>query len=247
MLLLAVASLVLIDAVFLGWSDFVHYLGRPRTWTSLWITVWTASLSTVIAMSLGIPVGYALSRYRVPFSRLAHTLIDLPVMVPPAAVGLFLLGFFKSFPAKGLCEWLGWQVDHAVAGVVVAQFTVTLAFCIRLIKASFDTVSPRFEAVSRSLGASLPRTFFLVSLPLAKNGILASLIVAWARAAAEWESLMLFVGGIQGRTDTLPFAVYLDWNGGLLGWALTNSLFCVIIAFGSMYAVRRLGGRGHVF
>ncbi|MBN2575081.1 MAG: molybdenum ABC transporter permease, partial [Deltaproteobacteria bacterium] len=107
--------------------------------------------------------------------------------------------------------------------------------------------SPRFEAVSRSLGASLPRTFFRVSLPLARNGVLASLIVVWARAAAEWESLMLFVGGIQGRTDTLPFAVYLDWNGGLLGWALTNSLFCVLIAVGSLYAVRRVGGHGHVF
>jgi ABC-type sulfate transport system permease component len=58
---------------------------------------------------------------------------------------------------------------------------------------------------------------------------------------------MLFVGGIQGRTDTMPFAVYLDWNGGILGWALTNSLFCVFIAAGSMYAVRRLGGRSHVF
>ena len=247
LLLFAVASFIVVDAVFLGWSDFAHYMGQSRTWASLWLTLWTASLSTIIAMAVGIPVGYALSRYRVPFPRLAHTLIDLPVMVPPAAAGLFLLGFFKSFPASNLCDWLGLQVDHAVPGVVVAQVTVTLAFCIRLVRASFDSVSPRFEAVSRSLGASLPRTFFLVSLPLARNGILASFIVIWARAAAEWESLMLFVGGIQGRTDTLPFAVYLDWNGGKLGWALTNSLFCVLIAVGSMYAARRLGGRGHVF
>jgi molybdate transport system permease protein len=246
-LLLAVTFFIVVDALFLGLGDFAHYLGQPRTWASLWLTVWTASLATIIAMVVGIPVGYALSRYRVPFPRLARTLIDLPVMVPPAAAGLFLLGLFKTFPASGLCAWLGLQVDHAVKGVVVAQVAVTLAFGIRLVRASFDAVSPRFESVSRSLGASLPRTFFFVSLPLARNGILASFIVIWARAAAEWESLMLFVGGIQGRTDTLPFAVYLDWNGGMLGWALTNSLFCVIIAAGSMYAVRRLGGRGHVF
>jgi molybdate transport system permease protein len=247
LLLLAVTFFIVVDALFLGMGDFVHYMGQPRTWTSLWLTVWTASLSTIIAMAVGIPVGYALSRYRVPFPLLARTLIDLPVMVPPAAAGLFLLGVFRSFPAGNLCRWFGLQIDHAVAGVVVAQVTVTLAFSIRLVRASFDAVSPRFEAVSRSLGASLPRTFLLVSLPLARPGILASLVVVWARAAAEWESLMLFVGGIQGRTDTLPFAVYLDWNGGMLGWALTNSLFCVIIAVGSMVAVRRLGGRGHVF
>ena len=58
---------------------------------------------------------------------------------------------------------------------------------------------------------------------------------------------MLFVGGIQGRTDTLPFAVYLDWNGGILGWSLTSSLFCVVIAVCSMYAVHRIGGRGYVW
>ena len=222
-------------------------MGQSRTWGNLWITLWTASLATVFSMGVGVPVGYALSRYRVPCPLLTRTLMDLPVMVPPAAVGLFLLGVFKTFPVGNLCHLLGFQVDHALPGVVVAQFTVTVAFCVRLAQASFDTVNPRFEVVSRSLGASLPRTFFQVSLPLAKNGLLAGLIVVWARAAAEWESLMLFVGGIQGRTDTLPFAVYLDWNSGLLGWALTSSLFCVLIAVGSMYAVHRLGGRGYVW
>lgn len=246
-LLLVVVTVLAINALFLGLADFLHYLGQTRTWMSLWLTVWTASAATGIAMVIAVPVGYALSRYRLPGARALLTIIDLPVMVPPAAIGVFLLGVFRSFPVENLCAGLGLRIDHAVPGVVVAQVTVTLAFAIRLVKASFDAISPRFEAVSRSLGASLPRTFFRVSLPLARNGILASLIVVWARAAAEWESLMLFVGGIQGRTDTLPFAVYLDWNGGLLGWALTNSLFCVLIAIGSLYAVRRLGGRGHVF
>jgi molybdate transport system permease protein len=247
LLVLALATLLVVNAVVLGWHDFAHYVSRPRTLASLWTTVWTALAATAVVMAVGVPAGYALSRYRVPASRLVRTLVDLPVMVPPAAVGVFLLGVFRLPPAATLCGWLGVQVHHAVAGVVVAQVAVTLAFCVRLAAAAFDQVSPRFEAVSRSLGAAPARTFFRVSLPLARNGLLASLVVVWARAAAEWESLMLFVGGIQGRTDTLPFAVYLDWNGGLLGWALTNSLFCVIIAAGSMLAVRRLGGRGHVF
>src|SRR5512142_2617030 len=99
-LLLAIASVIAIDALFLGWSDFVHYLAQARTWASLWLTVWTASLSTAIAMAMGIPIGYVLSRYSIPFPRLSLTLIDLPVMVPPAAVGLFLLGLFQSYPAE---------------------------------------------------------------------------------------------------------------------------------------------------
>ncbi len=247
LLLAAVVTLVTLVSLFLGFGDFVHYLGQPRTWASVWLTVWTGSLATIVAMSIGIPVGYALSRRGAQGSRVLATIIDLPVMVPPAAVGVFLLGVFRSFPVGNACRFLGIEVDHAVPGVVVAQIAVTLAFAIRLVKAAFDGVSPRFEAVSRSLGASLPSTFLRVSLPLARNGVLASVVVVWARAAAEWESLMLFVGGIQGRTDTLPLSVYLDWNGGLLGWALTTSLFSVLIAVGSLCAVRRLGGRGHVF
>jgi len=247
MLLAALVALLALNARFLGLGDFSQYMARSRTWASLWLTLWTASLATVASMAVGIPVGYLLSRRPGRGSHVMATILDLPVMVPPAAVGVFLLGLFRSFPVGNACALLGLQVDHAVLGVVVAQVTVTLAFAIRLVKASFDGVNPRLESVSRSLGASLPRTFFHVSLPLARNGVLASLVVVWARAAAEWESLMLFVGGIQGRTDTLPFAVYLDWNGGLLGWALTISLFCVLIAVGSLYAVRRLGGRAHVF
>ena len=192
-------------------------------------------------MLIGIPVGYTLSRYKLPCSKLLKTLIDLPVMVPPAAVGVFLLGMFKTTPVENITDILGIKVVHALPGVIVAQFTVTVSFCIRLVMASFDAVNPKYEQVARSLGASMPRVFLRVSLPMAKNGLLAGLIIVWARAAAEWESLMLFVGGIQGKTDVMPFAVYLDFIGGKLGWALTTSLFCMVTAVASMSAVYFIG------
>jgi ABC-type sulfate transport system permease component len=246
-ILIAVIFLITTNVSFLGINDFIYYLKKPRTWSNLITTLWTASIATTMSMLVGIPVGYALSRYKFPCPRLMKTLVDLPVMVPPAAVGLFLLGMFKTAPVENITQFLGIKVVHALPGVIVAQFTVTASFCIRLVMASFENVNPGFEAVSRSLGASLPRTFFKVSLPLAKNGILASLIVVWARAAAEWEALMLFVGGIQGRTDVMPFAVYLDWNGGMLGWSLTTSILCVFIAIFSMSAVYYIGKNKYVF
>lgn len=131
--------------------------------------------------------------------------------------------------------------------MIFAQFMVTAAFCTRLMKGAFDRINPRLELVSRSLGASLPYTYFHVMLPLAKRGIIASLIVVWARAAAEWEALMLFVGGTEGHTDTLPFAVYLDWNGGMMGWVVSMSLICILMAIGAMGAVQIIGGRSHVW
>lgn len=242
-ILIGIGFIAITNALFLGFGDFIYYLQKSRTWINFFNTVWTVSISTTLSMLIGIPVGYTLSRYQLPCSKLLKTLIDLPVMVPPAAVGVFLLGMFKTVPVSNITDMLGIKVVHALPGVIVAQFTVTVSFCIRLVMASFDAVNPKYEQVARSLGASAPRVFLKVSLPMAKSGLLAGLIIVWARAAAEWESLMLFVGGIQGKTDVLPFAVYLDLVGGKLGWALTTSLFCMVIAVASMSAVYYIGGK----
>jgi len=240
-------ALIVSNAVYLGWHDIAYFLPRERLWVRLWLTVRTSTLATALALLVGIPVGYALSRLRFPCRTLMNTLIDLPVMVPAAAVGVFLFGVVKSFPVRQLSEVLGVRLAHNANGIVLVQFAVTVAFSVRLMKASFDAVNPRFEQVSRSLGASLPGTLFRVTLPLAKNGIIASAIVVWARAAAEWEGLMLFVGGTMAKTDVMPFSVYLDWNGGMMGWVVTFSLVCVALAVTSMAAVRVIGGRSYVW
>jgi molybdate transport system permease protein len=239
--------LIASNAVYLGWSDGFYFLSHPRMWARLWLTVWTATVATGFAMLVGVPVGYALSRFRFPVGRVVATLIDLPVMVPPAATGAFLLGVVYAFPVRQVSRAVGLHLAHNAQGVIFVQFVVTVAFCARLMKASFDAVNPRFEQVSRSLGSSLPRTFLRVTLPLAKRGILASMVVVWARAAAEWEALMLFVGGTTGQTDVMPFAVYLDWNGGMMGWCVSMSLVCVLMAVAAMSAMRMIGGRSYVW
>jgi len=243
----AYVVLVASNAVYLGWHDIQWFFTRSRMWVRFWLTVRTATTATALSLVVGIPAGYALSRLRFPCPHLTSTLIDLPVMVPPAAVGAFLFGVVHSFPAKQLAALAGVEFAHNVEGVVLVQFVVTAAFCARLMKATFDGVNPRFEQVSRSLGASLPRTLWKVTLPLAKNGIVASSIIVWARAASEWEALMLFVGGTEGQTDVMPFSVYLDWNGGMMGWVVSFSLACIFLAIASMGAVRIIGGKSYVW
>ena len=239
--------LVLSNAVYLGWSDSLYFLSHPKLWNRLALTIWTATSATGLSMAIGIPAGYALSRFRFPYPRLMATIIDLPVLIPPCAVGAFLFGFTHTFPLRDILTFFGIELGHATVGVVFAQFMVTAAFCARLMKAAFDTINPRLEFVSRSLGASRIRTFFQVTLPLARRGIIASCIVVWARAAAEWESLMIFVGGTDGRTDTLPFAVYLDWNGGMMGWVVSMSLLCILVAIAAMGAMRIIGRKSYVW
>ncbi|HUU95506.1 MAG TPA: ABC transporter permease [Phycisphaerae bacterium] len=240
-------ALIISNALYLGWSDLTSFLPRERLWVRFWLTVRTSTVATLASLIVGIPAGYALSRLKLPCRTLVSTLIDLPVMVPPAAVGVFLFGIVKAFPVRQFTELTGIRFAHNPNGIVLVQFAVTVAFCARLMKASFDGVNPRFEQVSRSLGASLPATLWHVTLPLAKNGVIASSIVVWARAAAEWEGLMLFVGGTMAKTDVMPFSVYLDWNGGMMGWVVTFSLVCVALAVISMAAVRTIGGRSYVW
>lgn len=246
-ILAAYLFLVSSNAVYLGWSDLKWFLTKSRLWVRFALTCGTATTATLLSLVVGIPAGYALSRLRFPCPTLVGTLIDLPVMVPPAAVGAFLFSVVHSFPVKPLTGLLGVRFAHNAEGVILVQFVVTAAFCARLMKASFDAVNPRFEHISRSLGAPLPRTLRKVTLPLAKNGIIASAIVVWARAAAEWEAIMLFVGGTEGQTDVMPFSVYLDWNGGMMGWVVTFSLVCIVLAVTTMGAVRVIGGKSYVW
>jgi len=240
-------GLVASSMYYIGIGDALIFTTQSRMWVRVWLTLYTSTIATAFALAIGIPVGYALSRFPLPWPSFTSTLIDLPVMVPPAAVGVFLFGLVATWPVRPVCELFGLQFSHDPMGVILVQFAVTLAFCCRLMKASFDGVNPRFEQVSRSLGADLPSTVRRVTLPLAKNGILASAVVVWARAAAEWEGLMLFVGGTMGRTDVLPFSVYLDWNGGLMGEVVTYSLVSVALAVASMAIMREIGGKSYVW
>lgn len=247
LILFSYAVLIVSNIYYLGLSDLLIFIPRERLWVRVGLTLYTSLAATVLSLSIGISAGYALSRLKLPWPALTGTLMDLPVMVPPAAIGAFLLGFVSSFPVRNVCEFFNFEFAHNTSGVILVQFVVTLAFCCRLMKSSFDRVNPRFEAVSRSLGSSLPETLWKVTLPMAKNGILASALIVWARAAAEWEALMLFVGGTMGKTDVLPFSVYLDWNGGMMGEVITYSLVSIVMAILSMSAMHYIGGKSHAY
>ncbi|NLC70215.1 MAG: ABC transporter permease [Desulfuromonadaceae bacterium] len=239
--------LVLSNWFYLGLADTVYFFSQPRMWQRFWLTVWTSTISMSLSLVIGIPAGYALSRFSFPCRNLFASIVDLPIVVSPAVIGAFLFGITTRFPFDLISEHYNIYIGRNVYGVLLVQFTVTCAFCARLMKASFDMIPPKFELVSRSLGASNFRTFFKVVLPMAKNGILASMIVVWARAAAEWEGLMLFVGASEGETDIMPFAIYLDWNGGMMGWVTSMTIVCILMAVTAMAAMRLIGGKSSVW
>jgi molybdate transport system permease protein len=168
-------------------------------------------------------------------------LLDIPMLLTPVALGTLLLMFFNSEFGRWL-EQHGFSVTFTLNGVILAQFTVIVAIAIRLLKASFDDISPRYEQVARTLGCSATRAFFKVTLPMARNGILAAVILTWARAIAEFGATVTLAGTAKGHTATLPTSIYLAMASADLEQAVVLIIILLSIAFTVLLATRLIAG-----
>jgi molybdate transport system permease protein len=187
-----------------------------------------------------------LSRYRIPFARTIDTVIDLPIVIPPLIAGISLLVFFnQTAVGKGLDNLFG--VVYTWRGIIVAQFFVASAFCIRALKATFDQINPRFEMVARSLGCGPFRAFWSVTLPLAKTGLMAGWIMTWARAMGEFAPIMVFAGATPGGTAVLPVTAFLNLSAGHIEAAVGVTVLMVVLAGVTLVTFKRLGGQGYLW
>ncbi len=214
---------------------------------ALKLSMVSSLISAIIATLLAIPSAYALSRLRVPFRALIDTIVDLPLVIPPLIAGIALLLFFRQ---SGMGQWIEnhlLPVVYTQQGIVVAQFFIASAFAIRAVKAAFDQVNPRFEAVARSLGASGLHAFVTISLPLAKSGVIAGFIMTWARAIGEFAPIMMVAGSTPGKTNVLPISAFLNMSAGNVEAAIAIVVLMVAIAAGTLVLFKQLGGQGYIW
>lgn len=214
---------------------------------ALKLSLVTSLTTAIIAMLLAIPAAYALSRLRVPCRAVVDTIVDLPLVIPPLIAGIALLLFFRQSGAGRWFEAHVFPVVYTQQGIVVAQFFIASAFAIRATKAAFDQVNPRFEAVARSLGASGLRAFVTISLPLARSGMVAGLIMTWARAMGEFAPVMMVAGSTPGKTTVLPISAFLNMSAGNVEAAIAIVVLMVAIAAGTLVAFKKLGGQGYIW
>jgi molybdate transport system permease protein len=213
---------------------------------AFWMSIFSSLISSLLAMIAAIPSAYALSRYRIPFARTIDTVIDLPIVIPPLIAGISLLVFFnQTAVGKGLDNLFG--VVYTWRGIIVAQFFVASAFCIRALKATFDQINPRFEMVARSLGCGPFRAFWSVTLPLAKTGLMAGWIMTWARAMGEFAPIMVFAGATPGETAVLPVTAFLNLSAGHIETAVGVTVLMVVVAGVTLVTFKRLGGQGYLW
>ncbi len=237
-----VASLVIVDVLYIRPGDFFGIFRSVDLQYAMRLSLVTSTVSVILALLVALPVGYALSRYRFPGQVIVDTLVDMPIVLPPLVIGVSLLVLFETPLGKAI-ENSGLRFVYTPLGIVLAQFTVVSAYAIRTIKTAFDSIDPRLENVARTLGWSRGQAFVRVTLPMARNGIIAAAVIAWAHAIGLFGPLMVFSGTTRRKTEVLATSVYLELSVGNIETALAITLLLVIISMIALILVKRLGGR----
>lgn len=218
-------------------------LRDPVVTDALTLSLFTATTTVVIVIILGTPLSYLNARFDYPGKEIADSLIELPVVMPPMVGGIALLMAFGRMGVLGqhLHAW-GVNIAFTTVAVVVAQIFVSMPFYLRQARISFEDVDLVLENAARTLGASRTRVFFSVTLPIATNGLISGAIMSFARALGEFGATIMFAGNFQGRTQTMPLAIYTAMQGDL-NVSLCLALILVAISFAIIATVKMLTRR----
>ena len=190
-------------------GELVSQFGSDVAVDALLVSLKTSAIAHVLILAVGTPAAYALARARFPGRGLAIALVELPLVLPPAVAGIALLAAFgRSGLLGGSLSALGLSIPFTQAAVVLAIVFVASPFYLRQAIASFAAVDPALLDASRTLGARPFTTFRRVALPLAAAGLGAGSALAFARGLGEFGATIMFAGSLQGRTQTLPLAIY---------------------------------------
>jgi molybdate transport system permease protein len=221
-------------------SGFLNSFSSEIVVDALKLSLVTTLTTLLIVITFGTPVAYFNARHSYRGKRIIETLIDLPIVLPPAVAGIALL---LAFGRRGLLgqyfDILGVNIAFTTTAVVLAQIFVSAPFYIRQATTSFEDVDPEYERAARTLGASSAGTFFRVTAPIALNGLVSGALMTWARALGEFGATIIFAGNFQGVTQTMPLAIYSAFASDLDA-AVYLAIILVLISFAVIITVKVL-------
>lgn len=190
-------------------DDLQTGLAHPLFAPALWLSLRTTLISLAITVVLGTPLAWMLATSSSKLSQAASVVVDLPIVLPPAVVGVALL---QTFGSQGLLgpalASVSIQVPFTSAAVVLAQVVVSSPFFVKAAANAFRKVEPDIMIVARTLGASRSEAFMRVAVPIAFPGLVVGASLAWARALGEFGATLLFAGNMTGKTQTMPLAIF---------------------------------------
>ena len=223
-------------------ADLLSSLGDPSSLDALRLSLETTVIAVAIIVAVGTPASYFLATRSFRGRALVTTLIELPLVLPPAVAGIALLAALgPKGILGGVLEDAGIQLVLRTAGVVVALTFVAAPFYLRQAQAAFAAVEPSWLDASRTLGAGEARTFARVAVPAAMPGLVAGLALAWGRALGEFGATLMFAGSFRGITQTVPLAIYDRFATDFTG-ALALSAILVAVSGALLLSVKLVTG-----
>ena len=191
-------------------SELTAATSHPSFAPALWLSARTTAFSLVAVIVTGTPLAWWLATAETGWTRLVQTVVDIPIVLPPAVVGIALL---QTFGRSGLLgeplTTMGLQIPFTTTAVVLAQVTISAPFYVQASAAAFRRVDPDLLLVARTLGQTPLGAFFRVTVPLALPGMLGGAAMAWARALGEFGATLLFAGNQPGVSQTMPLAIFM--------------------------------------
>ncbi len=214
-------------------------------WYPLWLSLRVASLATLIASVVGMSFGYLLAKGTFRGRGLLEAILTIPIVLPPTVLGYYLLTTLGvNSPIGRVWENIfGSPLVFTPTAAVVAASVSALPFVVRTSRAAIEEVDPRLEAVARVSGYKEWKVAFLVTLPVARRGLVAGVALGFARALGDFGATVMIAGNIPGRTQTLPISVYDAVQAGNDNTARTGSLVLAGIAIVVLLAVTQLSAR----
>lgn len=241
---LALAFLLLPLAALVGrvrWETLWDDITSPDALSALGLSVATATAATGLCVLVGLPLAVLMARTRPGVAGVLRALVTVPLVLPPMVGGLALLLLAgRTGRLGGLLAAAGVQVPFTTAAVVLAQAFVALPFLVLTVEGVLRAGGTGYEDAAASLGASPRRVLTRVTLPLARPGIVAGVVLCFARAIGEFGATALFAGNAPGTTRTMPLAIYTAFSGGGVdqGTAVALALLLLITALVLLVALR---------
>lgn len=193
------------------WNGLGQILATADVTQALRLSLWTATVATVISIVLGVPLAWLLARSQFPGLALLRALVTLPLVLPPVVGGVALLLAFgrEGFVGRYLDQWFGITLPFSTAAVILAETFVAMPFLVVTVEGALRSADQGYDEAAATLGASRMTVFRRVSLPLIAPSLVAGAVLCWARALGEFGATIAFAGNFPGRTQTMPLAVYL--------------------------------------
>lgn len=223
----------------------IESLTSPEILFAVNLSLITSVISTVLCVVAAVPVAYSLARFSFPGRGIVNSIFNIPLALPPLVAGMALLIFYGPSTFGRMLSASGLDVIYTPLGIVIALFFVNLPYMVRVTRSAFETINPRYEHVARTLGCTEWGAFRQVTLPLARKGLLAGLIITWSKSIGEFGAVLMLAGATQMKTETLPIALYLNISTGDLDLAIAASVILIVISVASFMVFERYSdGRG---